>query len=205
MKINEMSKKGHEVFDLHIKVLRDILVGRPFDQIQQKYEQEFLETNYIDIVKKCGHLSFNEDGGLIGAYPISPSKTDFHVTIEGVGQGYSMCAIDAMGIPFLFMKKTIIEALDKSKNTQIKITIDPTAEHQEILSYFVTYQETPEELQGSNSAAVVQCPTINFYSSKDRIHENLHIWTYEKALEYSQMRFGRREMLSRIQNVITQL
>lgn len=202
MEIEHINQSGHQIFDLHIEILKKILIGTSFDKIQSSLENEILETNYLEIIKKCGHLSFNESGELLGAYPVSPYKTDYVVTVEGVGQGYSMCAIDAMGIPFLFMRKTTIQTPDKTTNEQIKIEIDPKSDHHKLYDFFVTYQETPEELQGSKSAAMVQCPTINFHSSKENISDNLIIWTYERTLEYSQMRFGRREMLARIQRAI---
>lgn len=205
MEMDHIDQSTYEIFDLHIQILHNILVGKPFEEIIIKYQKEIENTNYFEIIKKSGHLCFNDQDELIGAYPVSPNKTDYMVDLEGVGEGYSMCAIDSLGLAFTFMQKTIIKSKDKSTGANIEILIDPFSETQEILDIFVTYQDTPEELQGSNTAAEVQCPTINFYSSKKDIPQNLQIWTFSKALEYSQMRFGRREMLARIQNAINSI
>ena len=186
---------------LHIKILQKILLQEPFDQIENYYKKNMDDLNYIEIIKNSGHLSFDENNRLIGAYPISPSPTDYRISLEGVGEGFSMCAVDALGVPYIFMRKTIIKAIDKSTGNPLTISIDPNIESQEMIDLFVTYQDTPDELQGSKSAANVQCPTIHFYSSKSDIPPNLQIWTYAQALEYAKMRFGRTEMLSRIQNV----
>lgn len=189
-----------QLLDLHIKVLEKILLQEPFDQIEQYFEKDMTDLNYIELIKNSGHLSFDENNKLIGAYPISPSSTDYEISLEGIGEGYSMCAVDALGVPYTFMRKTIIRTIDKSTGNPLEIVIDPNTENQEILNIFVTYQDTPDKLQGSKSAANVQCPTINFYSMKKDIPNNLQIWTYSQALKYAKVRFGRAEMLDRIKN-----
>ncbi len=205
MEIDHFEQSANDIFDLHIQILRDILIKKPLEIIKEEYQKEIKDTNYFEVIKKSGHLCFNDQDELIGAYPVSPIKTDYLVKLESAGEGNSMCAIDALGLAYTFLEKTIIKSKDKSTGNDIEIVIDPFSENQEIHDLYVTYQDTPEELQGSNTAAQVQCPTINFYSSKKDIPQNLQIWTFSKALEYSQMRFGRREMLARIQKAINSI
>ncbi|OLS29037.1 MAG: hypothetical protein HeimC2_02320 [Candidatus Heimdallarchaeota archaeon LC_2] len=202
MKVESVDPNDQLLLDLHIKVLQKILLQEPFDQIKIHYQQNMNDLNYIEIIKNSGHLSFDDGNKLIGAYPISPSPTDYSVNLEGIGEGFSMCAVDALGIPYTFMRKTIIKTIDKSTGNDLELIIDPHSENQEILDIFVAYQNTPEDLQGSNSAAKVQCPTINFYSSKSDIPSNLQTWTYLQALEYAKKRFSRAEMLARIKKII---
>lgn len=202
MKLESMDPTDQQLLDLHIEVLQRVLLQEPFHQIENYFHKNMIDLNYLEIIKKSGHLSFDEGSRLIGAYPISPSPTDYKVNLEGIGEGFSMCAVDALGVPYTFMRKTIIKTIDKSTGNDLEILIDPNTERQEMLNIFVTYQDTPEELHGRKSAAKVQCPTINFYSSKSDIPSNLQIWTFSEALEYAKMRFGKLEMLARIRKVI---
>ncbi|MCE7733955.1 MAG: hypothetical protein GPJ54_03695 [Candidatus Heimdallarchaeota archaeon] len=196
---------SNEILDFHIKILERIFLQEPFDQIRKNNLKKLTELNYLAIIKKSGHLSFNDENKLIGAYPVSPSHTDYKINLEGIGIGYSMCAIDALGLPYTFKKKATITTFDKSTGDEISIEIDPKLELQKIHNLFVSYQNTPKDLQGNNSAANIQCPTIHFYSDKNDILETLQVWGYEKAIDYSKMRFGKNEMLRRIQVAIDNL
>lgn len=191
-----------QIFDLHIKILEKIFLQVTFDEIINLYKKKMSNTNYLEVIKKSGHLSFDVNGVLIGAYPVSPSPTDYIIHLGGVGMGYSMCAIDALGLAYTFMKKTTIETIDKSNGNKLLIAIDPESDTHKKHDLYVTYQNTPDELQGDESAAKVQCPNIHFYSSKKDIPDDLHIWDYSDALQYSRNRFGRREMSKRIQITI---
>lgn len=83
--------------------------------------------NYLDVVSTLGLLSFDENGVLQGAYPVSPTKNDIRIAVDGVGSGYAMCAIDALGVPFFFSAKTVIESADRATNERMLITIDPAS------------------------------------------------------------------------------
>ncbi|MHA2028192.1 MAG: organomercurial lyase [Candidatus Kariarchaeaceae archaeon] len=205
MKIDQIDHLTYKIFDLHIRILKDILLQKPFDQIIREHTEEIQETRYLEIIKKSGHLCFDDNDILIGAYPVSPTKSDYLVKLDEHGVGYSMCAIDALGLAFTFMRKTTIQTIDKSTEKKIEITIDPNSEKKILHNLFVTYQDTPDELQGTRAAANVQCPTINFYSSRKDIPDGLQIWDYERALNYSQMRFSQQEMQLRIQRALDSL
>jgi len=45
-----------------------------------------------------------------GAYPFSNSPTGHRVTIEGRGSCFAMCAIDALGVPYMFNADTAIDS-----------------------------------------------------------------------------------------------
>ncbi|MFV2015210.1 MAG: organomercurial lyase, partial [Candidatus Heimdallarchaeota archaeon] len=191
-----------QILDLHIRVLEKIFLQVPFDQIRKSFRTDMEALNYLEIIQLSGHLSFDDNNNLIGAYPVSPLSTDYIISLEGVGTGYSMCAVDALGLPFTFMKKVTITTSDKSTGNKIRIEVDPNSDQRESHNIFVAYQESPDELQGTKSAAIVQCPNIHFYSNKNDIPAKLQIWDYINAFEYSQKRFGRTEMLKRIQEAI---
>lgn len=202
MQIDPYDLLSSKILELHIRVLKDILIKIPFNQILQSYEKEIAEIKYLEIIKNSGHLCFDSNNQLIGAYPVSPYQTDFLVDVEGIGQGHSMCAIDSLGLAYTFMAKTAIYAIDKSTEEPIKIYIDPNSDSQLVSDIHISYKENPTDIHGDYSAAKIQCPTINFYSSVNDIPTDLQIWDFQKALNYSKIRFGKQQMLSRIQDAI---
>lgn len=173
-----------ELFELHIQILKDLFKGFTFQQVQKKYNTQITELDYLSIAKEHNLLTFDEKDNLIGAYPVSPLKTSFKVSIENIGTGYCMCAIDALGIAYTFGEKTIIEAKDKSTNNTVTLTVNPisnkvTTDHQ----YFVTYKD-PDKVQ---NIARDQCPVINFYSTKKSIKlgDDFVIFSFNEALKHA--------------------
>lgn len=172
------------LLELHLNVLKEIFKGNSFSEIETKFADQFSELNYIELAKKANVLTFDENNVLIGAYPVSPFKTPFKVTIDTIGTSYCMCAIDSLGIAYTFDKKTSIEAVDKSTGSAITITVDPQTE--EVVSekqYFVTYKD-PDKVC---NIAQDQCPVINFYSDKQSISvdKDLIILTFDEAVKHA--------------------
>lgn len=140
-------------------------------------------------------LSFNENGQLIGAYPVSPRKTKYAVEIEDIGSGYAMCAIDALGTAYTFGKKTTIKTSTFFSNQPIEITIDPDLETQPDHDLVVTYAR-----KFQRSAAEDQCPAINFYASREEVPSDLdvEILSFQKALNHAIDVFSPEGIKSRI-------
>lgn len=189
-----MSKQkinASRLFELHLKVLTQLIRGKSFKQISQDLHQEFESLNYIKL-SKDKMLSFDDKDNLIGAYPISPKKTNYKVTIDGIGTGYSMCAIDSIGVAFTFNKTTKIETRDHSNDKPLTFTIDPNnlkINYNILISY-----KKVKNSQSCNSATEV-CPFINFYST-DSISkvENMSIIPFEKALESAKSQFSKEAL-----------
>ena len=57
--------------------------------------------------------------------PNFPVETNYKVTVDGIETGYSMCAVDALGVAYTFNAKTTIYSIDRSTNRSIEIIIDP--------------------------------------------------------------------------------
>ena len=190
------------LFNLHIEVLQRVFLQVPFEQIVKYYSERMERLNYIKIMRNSGHLSFDSHNELVGAYPVSPVPSNYQIDLDGVGQGYSMCAIDALGLPYTFMRKAVISSTERMTGDAITITIDPNLDRQVSLDLFVTYQDSPDELQGDRSAAIVQCPNIHFYYDKNNIPDQLQVWDYNDALQYSRSRFGKEEMMFQIKKAI---
>ena len=170
--------------------------NKSFDWIQHTLQDEFSRLNYLNSLDTCGMLSFDNSGNLIGAYPVSPVKTKYAVEIEGIGSGYAMCAIDALGIAFTFGKKTVLKTSTFSSNQPIEIIIDPDLETQPGHDVVVTYTR-----KFQRSAAEDQCPNINFYASREEVPSDLEVelFSFQKALEHAIGVFSPEGIKSRIQ------
>ena len=186
---NEYNK---QVFTLHLEVLKELIRGKSFSTIQSEFADEMVELNYEHVAKR-GLLAFNGDNELIGAYPISPIKTKYQVTIEGLGTAYSMCAIDALGVAYTFEAKTTIDTVDSSTGKSITIVIDPFKDKQDPQDFVISYQRKVDK---NVATAVSLCPTIHFYSDKMSIEEDsgIEILSFDDALKSAKNQFSQEAM-----------
>ena len=178
-----------DLLNLHLQVLKDIFRGLSFSEIEKKYADRMHNSDYLAIAKAHNLLTFDDNNNLIGAYPVSPTKTSFEVTIDNIGTNYCMCAIDALGIAYTFNEKATIHSQDKSTGDKIVITVDPLKDT--VLSeknYFVTYKN-PDKVC---NIAQDQCPVINFYSKKESIpnDKDLIIFNFNDAKTHSKNIFS---------------
>src|SRR5215207_11592510 len=58
-------------------------------------------------------------GAIVSLYPFSGVPTPHRVTVAGGNAVYSMCAIDALGIPFMLGTDAVIESVDPTAGTPI--------------------------------------------------------------------------------------
>lgn len=173
-----------DLIDLHFSVLKEIFKGSSFFDIQRHYSDEMRKLDYMNLAKNNNLLTFDDDNNLIGAYPVSPLKTSFKVSVEGIGECYCMCAIDALGIAYTFGKKTTIESKDSSTGQKIVITVDPETDSVQTAGteYFVSYRD-PDKVR---NIALDQCPVINFYSDKNSVKDDtLVIFTFQEAIKHA--------------------
>jgi hypothetical protein len=184
------------LFSIHLKVLKHILNQQPFEWIEERLKKEFEETKYLDHVTSSGLLSFDDNNKLIGAYPISPGKSIYEIDVEGIGSGYAMCAIDALGVAYTFGVKTIISTVDQKRKKLLSIIIDPNVEPPPKPDIVVSYKR---ECKGQVSA-VDQCPSINFYLSREDVPRDpsLEIFSFHEALEHARKIFNPEALMTRI-------
>lgn len=186
-----IKKQTEELFSLHLKVLKYILNNKSFIWIQEKLKKDFKRLNYLIIMDKSESLSFDQNGKLIGAYPISPIRTQYRIHVEDVGSGYAMCAIDALGVAFTFGSITTIKTFERSSNSPIKIIIDPSLGEPPQYDLYVTYKRISDDTE---SCAKIQCPIIHFYSSKEAISldqelNGIEILSFKEAYSHAKKRF----------------
>ncbi len=119
-----------------------------------------LRLDQLDVI----HLNNNQTA-IAAAYPFSGLSTSHMVVFkkEAFKSLYAMCAIDALGVGFMFNCDVVIESNCFHCNERIRIVI----KNNEIVSL------NPEELvvwgdmEYSNCAAVSVCKNINFFSSNN--------------------------------------
>lgn len=152
-----------------------------------------LRLDQLDVI----HLNNNQTA-IAAAYPFSGSSTS-HVVIfkkEPFKSLYAMCAIDALGVGFMFNCDVVIESNCFHCNERVRIVI----KNNEIVSL------SPEELvvwgdmEYSNCAAVSVCKKINFFSSKNHFnlwrkklpHRSGSLLQIQEALYLGKMFFEKR-------------
>ncbi len=176
---------------LHLNVLTDLLNGKPFEQIKKERSVEFEQTDYLS--KAIPSLLTFEGDRLVGAYPVSPIPTKYKVEIEGVGTGYSMCAIDALGIAFTFNRPTILYTNTEDTNEPIELRISPDMEDLPLNGFVVTYRAMDDTI---TNIALQQCPQVNFYRHEENVPSNLQILDLQTAFKAAKAQFTQEAILS---------
>ena len=152
-----------------------------------------LKLDKLDVI----HLN-NSQTAIAAAYPFSGLPTSHMVVFkkEAFKSLYAMCAIDALGVGFMFNCDVVIESNCFHCNEKIRIVI----KNNEIVSL------SPEELvvwgdmEYSNCAAVSVCKNINFFSSNNHYtqwqrkisHRRGSLLQIQEALYLGKMFFERR-------------
>jgi hypothetical protein len=107
-------------------------------------------------------VQLGPDGQVAVAYPFSTMPTRHQVRTEH-GQSYwAMCAIDALGMPYLLHHAAEIRAREPGSDRTITITIDPAAQ---TLRADPTGAAVVVARAGDGCAAACTCPHINLFAS----------------------------------------
>ncbi len=135
---------------------------------------------------------------IIAAYPFSSSQTSHIITMkkEGFKKMYAMCAVDALGISFMFNCDVSINSKCFHCNDSIKIEIEDN-----IITNIVPITTMVWcDLEYSCCAATSLCKNINFFSSKDhftnwqnaRAKRRGHLLEIDEALYVGKLFFNNR-------------
>jgi hypothetical protein len=107
-------------------------------------------------------VQLGPDAQVVVAYPFSASPTRHRVRTEDGRAYWAMCAIDALGMPYLLHQAAEIRAQEPGSYRAITVAIDPAAE---------TVQAYPADAAvavaraGNGCAAGCACPHINLFAS----------------------------------------
>ncbi|MHA1987442.1 MAG: alkylmercury lyase family protein [Promethearchaeota archaeon] len=124
----------------------------------------------IDQLDKIDAIHLNENKTLIeAAYPFSNIKTAHLVEFKEKSYKniYAMCAIDALGIPFMLKSDIIIKS--KCFHCGDEITIE--IENNEITNMYPENVKVWCHMEYSCCAATSLCNNINFFSSDQHFEE----------------------------------
>ncbi|MFL4907520.1 organomercurial lyase [Streptomyces sp. MMS24-I2-30] len=111
-------------------------------------------------------LTLDEDGQIRAAYPFSAAPTAHRVTLTGGTQVWSMCAIDALGIPEMLATDAVISSFDPVTGEPVTVTSRNGRMVWEPPSAVVFVGRR----SCGGPAAAVCCDALNFFTSADSAH-----------------------------------
>jgi alkylmercury lyase-like protein len=102
------------------------------------------------------------DGELVVAYPFSGTPTAHRVELDGGKEVYAMCAVDALGIPFMLGQPGEIRSRDPLIGSEINVRIEPgVALEWRPDAAVVLWGATG----GNGPSAATCCQFVHFFSS----------------------------------------
>lgn len=105
-------------------------------------------------------VAVDSAGRLVAAYPFSPTPTP-HVVSFGDVEVFAMCAIDALGMPFMLGTDATITSADPHTGQPVRATITNGAATYQPAEAVIVYAAT-----GNTGRSVdTCCSTINFFTS----------------------------------------
>ncbi|CAO0837000.1 alkylmercury lyase family protein [Streptomyces microflavus] len=106
-------------------------------------------------------LTLDDDGQIHAAYPFSAAPTAHRVTLADGTQVWSMCAIDALGIPEMLTTDAVISSSDPVTGEAVTVTSRNGRMEWEPASAVVFVGRRSCD----GPAAAVCCDTLNFFTS----------------------------------------
>ncbi|MER5503617.1 organomercurial lyase [Streptomyces sp. NPDC002561] len=111
-------------------------------------------------------LTLDEHGRIRAAYPFSAVPTRHRVRITGGIEAWSMCAIDALGIPPMLGQDAVITSLDLVTEEAVTVTATSGLTVWEPADAVVFVGQRP----GGGPAATTCCDALNFFTSNATAH-----------------------------------
>jgi hypothetical protein len=119
-----------------------------------------------EVRRVCGKLAEHDlivwEAGrdhILSAYPFSVVPTAHHVSIEGSNTVYAMCAIDALGIPFMLGRGAAIASACVACQRPVRVAIHEGLLRQADPMTTVVWFSARDGC----CVAEARCPLINFY------------------------------------------
>ncbi|MFR9779502.1 alkylmercury lyase family protein [Micromonospora sp. MS34] len=105
-------------------------------------------------------VAVDSAGRLVAAYPFSPTPTPHRVAFGDV-EVYAMCAIDALGMPFMLGADATITSADPHTGQPVRVTITSGAATYQPAEAVIVYAATGDAGRSVDTC----CSTINFFTS----------------------------------------
>ncbi len=152
-----------------------------------------LEAALCELVRHDMLVTDAASGAILGAYPFSGVPTAHQVAITGLATVSAMCAVDALGIPFMVKRTATITSRDAATGDPLYIQIEPSPERvaADPPGIIVFAGSTGSE----GTAAACRCPFINFFRSAEAaaIYQQAHPELDGKVLSLdAAVTYGRR-------------
>ena len=106
-------------------------------------------------------VAIDDTDTLVAAYPFSPRPTAHRVTVDEV-RTFAMCAIDALGIPFMLGTDATIDSADPQTGQPVRATVAARMLAFEQPDAVVVYAATATAGRSVDTC----CSTINFFASE---------------------------------------
>ncbi len=172
---NMSAKFGQTLLPEENRVRRFILTRAPIlgrlpflTEVKQHFTQ-FSERKLTTILSKLDKLDVihltNDKTAISAAYPFSGKATHHFIIFKNQSfkSLYAMCAIDALGVGFMFKCDVVIESCCNHCNEKIEVVI----ENYEIVLLKPKDLVVWGDMEYSHCAAASVCKNINFFSSED--------------------------------------
>ena len=153
------------------------------------------ETTLARFVDHDLILRDSTSGAIAGMYPFSGVPTPHRVTVAGGRPVYSMCAVDALGIPFMLGRDAVIESVDPTTGTPTRVEVrDGRARWEPATAAVLT--ASLDDLVGPKAQSC--CPVMNFFATAEaaEAYRAAHpevagrVLTQEEAIEHGRRYFG---------------
>ncbi|MCW3841604.1 organomercurial lyase [Micromonospora yasonensis] len=105
-------------------------------------------------------VAVNSAGRLVAAYPFSPTPTP-HMVALGDVEVFAMCAIDALGMPFMLGTDAAIVSVDPHTGRPVRVIITNGAATFQPAEAVIVYAATGDTGRSVDAC----CSTINFFTS----------------------------------------
>ncbi|MGW5666358.1 alkylmercury lyase family protein [Micromonospora sp. NPDC003776] len=105
-------------------------------------------------------VAVDSGGRLVAAYPFSPTPTPHRVSFGDV-QVFAMCAIDALGVPFMLGTDAAITSADPHTGQPVRVAITDGAATFQPAEAVIVYASTGDAGRSVDTC----CSTINFFTS----------------------------------------
>jgi len=138
----------------------------------------------------------SQSGEITVAYPFAGYPTAHEVWLDHNQPVYAMCAIDALGVPFMLGRTTTVISHDPITGERVRVEVDPGGASRYAPSTAVVVAGASAT---SGSAATRCCQVINFFESAESAeryvqeHPSVHasLLAIPEALQMGEFIFGR--------------
>jgi hypothetical protein len=162
--------------ELYRWILREMAAGRAPTAIAMRDAASRFAvdaTSASDRMQALDLVQLDAAGGVRSAYPFSAIHTGHEVLLSGAQHPLrAMCAVDALGIPYMLRRTGEVVSPDPSTGTAIRVAIDPLTEPswkppEAVVVVGAAASTTP------CSASEMACPYISFFESAESAHAYL--------------------------------